>query len=152
MREVVSFQPPHLVAVAKTVASALRRDGIRAEHGLDELQQLESGEHLQAAGENWSLVEGSRVIACGGLLRDMRGLGLAWAVIDPAATGADMLVLHRAAARALARSGYRRVHATADPQHASAGRWLRLLGFRSERLLAEATPAGNCQMMYVRRN
>jgi hypothetical protein len=94
--------------------------------------------------ESYTVIDGARVIACGGLVPQWANRSLAWAYLS-ADAGRHMVAITRIVRRFLAVAGVRRVEAHAT--WGAACRWLDLLGFRCETpepmpgFLPDGTPA-----------
>lgn len=78
-----------------------------------------------------AVLEGDRIMLCGGVLPEGPGRGVLWALLS-AQAGAHMIFLHRGVKRFLEAQALRRVEATAVKGFDEGCRWLSLLGFKHE--------------------
>jgi hypothetical protein len=90
-----------------------------------------------------------RVIACGGVVPFAPWLGTLWAILAKDA-GAHMVELHRAVGRFIAAQPYRRLEASVPKGFTAGCRWMLLLGFRKEGLMAGYGESGEDHVRYGR--
>lgn len=119
--EVIAFRGAHLEDLVLQPAQAAWRG--RFDPG--------AGAALESDGGAWSLMRGGAVVGCGGVINRGSGRGEAWALLAQDA-GSAMLTATRAVRRYIRTAPYRRIEAVTSVDFAPAGRWTRLLGFRSE--------------------
>lgn len=102
-------------------------------------QQLATGQimtrdHLAAAinaGLALACVEGSRILAVGGIAEQWPDRGLLWGLLTDG-IGATMTPVHRIVQRAVAASSLQRIEMHVAVKHGAAARWAKLLGFKQE--------------------
>lgn len=104
---------------------------------------------IEAVGNAWSLIEGGRLIGCGGIAKEHDTCGTAWALLTPQ-SGFYMTRIHRFAMKTLSRCSLRRVQAHVAPDFAQALHWIEMLGFEREGRLRAFTPTGRDVYLYAR--
>lgn len=100
-------------------------------------------------GRAFTIFEDGQVQACLGVYDLWPGRGLCWALLS-ADMRRLMLPVTVRARRFFVESGYRRLEAYVDPTFDEAIRWIELLGFKHEALMAKFTPDGDDQLLYAR--
>lgn len=90
---------------------------------------------------------GDTVIGCAGIIPAWRGRALAWSFLAWN-IGPHFLSVHRAVARHLDESGYRRIEISVDCDFSEGHRWARLLGFEmeAERMRGYRPDGGDCAL------
>ena len=79
----------------------------------------------------FAAVDGSRVLAIGGVYTAWEDRGVVWGLLS-GSIRASMLPMHRAVSRGLALSSHRRIEAYIVDDHAEGHRWIKMLGFERE--------------------
>ena len=90
-----------------------------------------------------------RIVACGGVVKQLFGLGTAWALFDQSA-GRHFIRMDRVMRGVLETAGLRRIEATVETDFTPGCRWLSLLGFHSEGLMRSYGPNGEDHLRYAR--
>ena len=103
-----------------------------------------------ASGPAWTALDGGRVLGVAGLGQHWPGRSEAWCLIGRGVPPMAWVAIHRAVLRVLADAGIRRVEATARQGFDGAGRWLKLLGFYPEGVMAAYGPDGADHMRWAR--
>lgn len=96
-----------------------------------ELSSNEYADSLEKAGQAFTALSGTNVIACSGVTEVWTGRAVAWALISKDA-GRHMVGIHKAVAGYLSAAKYRRIEAWVDEGFEPGMRWLELLGFTLE--------------------
>lgn len=91
--------------------------------------------------------EGGTVLLCGGAAQTHAGYATLWSVLSPDA-GRHMVPLTRATRRFIARLPHPRVDTIVNEGFAAGHRWVRLLGFKREAVLADYFPDGRNAVIY----
>lgn len=104
---------------------------------------------IEATGNAWSLIDGGRLIGCGGIAKEHDACGTAWTLLTPM-SGPCMTRIHRFAMKTLSRCPLRRVQAHVSPDFAQALHWIEMLGFQFEGRLRKYTPRGLDMLLYAR--
>jgi hypothetical protein len=98
----------------------------------------------------FAAVDGTKVLACSGLLEMWEGRALAWAMLAKD-LGNQFVGVHRAVKTFLDNSHYNRIEATVDVGFDEGVRWIEMLGFNLETPEMKAyLPNGRAAAMYVR--
>jgi len=84
-----------------------------------------------AGGLALAAVDGSRVLAVGGIVEIWPGRGLVWGLLAEE-IGASMVPIHATVKRVLACSTLPRIEAQVAASHEAGRRWAKLLGFQYE--------------------
>ena len=116
------FHPDHLARLAVQPHQRAWRDNA----GDLDLACLSQGGNA-----GWTGLVGERPVAALGIIDVGGGRAMAWGLIAQDA-GPVFLALHRAVARYLGATGYRRIEAVTASDFPQAGRWAGLLGFTHE--------------------
>ena len=101
------------------------------------------------AGLAMTVLDGERVVLCGGIVPTGPQHGLLWAVLS-ADAGRHMLWLHRATLRFLDIEPRRRIEATVEKGFPQGRRWLKLLGFKFEGRMPGYGDNGETHLRYAR--
>nr|VFK58882.1 MAG: hypothetical protein BECKUNK1418G_GA0071005_100534 [Candidatus Kentron sp. UNK]VFK68613.1 MAG: hypothetical protein BECKUNK1418H_GA0071006_100434 [Candidatus Kentron sp. UNK] len=138
---VIDFEPEHL--------SALR---IREEtHGLSPAGLAAYSMTLKNGG--LTMKDGEEILCCAGVTPLWRGVGVAWAFVDAARPRRRAPAFHRSIVFYLhgifSAGQYRRIQTTCHARNAAARRWLRMIGFREECVLARYAPNGEAHVLYA---
>jgi hypothetical protein len=111
------------------------------------------GARFETDGPGYTAVQGSRIVACAGVMIPWSGLGFAWAVVTDEARQWPCAV-HRATRRALEQITrdytLRRVEASVQADQARNIRWARALGFGIESEMKGWGPRGETFLKMVR--
>ena len=113
------------------------------------MDKPEYGNALAVPEKSFTALEGSRVLACAGLIPWWEGRAEAWALLA-GGLKRDFVSIHRATLAYLNTCGFRRVEATVDADFAKAVRWMEMLGFTYEGPLAKYTPDGRDCLRFAR--
>jgi hypothetical protein len=82
-------------------------------------------------GQAMTVIEGERILLCGGIIPEGPTSGLMWAVLTKGA-GRHMTFFHRGVLRFIDMQGLRRIEATVEKGFGEGCRWLKLMGFKYE--------------------
>lgn len=94
-----------------------------------------------------TLMDGDRIEACGGFIRERGNRFTAWALLSDRVSAS---AVYRAARLALDRSNLRRVEATVSANSPKAIRFVEALGFRFEGTMIAYAPNGDTHNLYAR--
>lgn len=109
--------------------------------------RLERGAALSATGRCFTLLDGERVLFCGGALSTHENYATLWSAVARDA-GAAMLAIERRVRRFIATLDERRVDTTVRAGFAPARRWIERLGFTREAMLRDYFEDGEAAVVY----
>jgi hypothetical protein len=109
---------------------------------------LEYGAFL-ANGAAYTMLDGFRVIACGGIVRPPQSRAVLWSLLSSHVHG-RLARVHGVARRIIELHGTSDLCATVEAGHVNGCRWLQLLGFRHEESLPGFGPDGSMHELYGR--
>lgn len=132
MVELVPYLPEHLLNVAVQPAQAWMRGGI------DMDLAVTLGRSYRAA----SVVDGDRVLGCGGIELHWPGRGLVWSFVAGDIGARDFIRCHNLTRRFLTDANVKRLEAGVEVDFEAGHRWMKALGFYVETPCARAWQAG----------
>lgn len=103
---------------------------------------------LANAGLAWTMEHDDEIIAIGGLVPG-DGVAVAWTLLSRHANR-HLSAIHRAVRRFLSASPFPLIEATVDVGFTEGEKWMKMLGFRFERVLPGYRPDGADMMLFVR--
>lgn len=115
---------------------------------LDALDR-ESLESLRDMGLVWTCEKNGQIIMIGGLIPIWEERAQVWALIA-GDLRSNMIPIHRAVKKFLAKAPYRRIEATVDIGFKEGYRWLKMLGFEIEGYMKAYRPDGGDMMLFAR--
>ena len=104
---------------------------------------------ILSAGLAYTGFDGTRVVACAGIVTQFAGVGTLWGVLADDSRG-HFLAIHRTALRVLGMARLRRLEASSEVDFPQGCRWLELLGFQSEGVMRSYGPDGKDHHRYAR--
>ena len=109
---------------------------------------LEYGQLVDGMGPAYTLFDGERVVACGGISMGLSLGNWIWSYIDEGA-GRHMIALHRVASRLIAENPIR-LRAATEVGFSPGCRWLEMLGFERRGPLSDLIPGQRGSWLYER--
>jgi hypothetical protein len=104
---------------------------------------------LSNAGLAWTAEDNGEVLAIAGLAVQWENRAIAWSLVS-ANAGKRFVKIHAAAKRFLDAAPFRRIEANVDVGFTEGMRWMDLLGFKYEGLMAAYRPDGADMLLYAR--
>lgn len=104
---------------------------------------------IAVPGKSFTGFDGDRVLFCAGVIPIWEGRGEAWSLLG-SDLKRDFLKIHNAVLRFFEVCDLRRIEANVDPNSDCAKRWVELLGFKFEGVMASYWPNGESTMRYAR--
>lgn len=140
MVNVVPFKIEHLDGLK------MRDDAVALAYGNDfkDLARLYEG-----SGHAWTLLDGEKVIFCGGVWTMWKGVGEAWCIMGDEVARYPLAVVKTLKAK-ISGLCYRRIQATVRASDKQARDLIALCGFKAEGLLEAYGPEGSDYVMYGR--
>lgn len=147
--ELVDFEPIHAEAVISDIQPA--HEGIKSE-----LTALQSAvwAKMTEVGAAVSVIQGSTVLACGGVIYSdkVRGTALAWALLSSSVEPKNMIAIHRGFKGYIDSmiNGGLQLFATVEKDFPQGIRWAKLLGFKHIGPYEGPSPTGKALELFER--
>lgn len=107
------------------------------------------GPSLEAGGPAFTGLDNGQVVGCCGLVKHWENRATAWALLGDT-SGRNFVSIHKAVARFLDMSDFRRIECYVDAGFEEGHRWVKMLDFQPEGYMKAFSPMGDDAVLYAR--